>query len=707
MPGMMSLPRDWQCPSREAADSYKLGWIDENTEQGAAWIESQRGYQEDWKQGLDIISGKDSPTQSQSYLNRLSGNRLKTNIRTIVAGLSNVRPLWGYHASKSYASFAEVLNKTAYALYLEGSWDQAIKEALAYASVCCTGWIRPLYRRDMRGVGNIELDTYGMPCILPVQIPANGNYQRAYTVTLLEEVPVYDAHWRFPLWQDQLKPTASRYWYAAEIRTAAKQNAMRRLLNLFKISKQSEVDKLVEQYIPIRWTWINDCRINETGHTVTMGEQGSSWYYEVPSYGSEILDGYEDGSTDEMEWSIDGFKPKRKPVYRKANENDARLYPNRRLMISSEKCLMYDGPGFDWHADVPLIPFTMDKWPWEPIGFGLVRDGWEIQKTIDQIDGGCRAKIRAQLDPALAYPMGAVDKTTAEDFDPMEERTRVGYDEQAVDDAFKLAVPLDVYRLWPEVAAYRQTMVEELDYTTQTRDVVELSKAKALGKNFDSIEALISAQGPIVKDIARSMEWSLTGLGRQVGFLILQYMTTGRLMQWVDPNDLSTSVFDYNPGTLIPSHMPDENPHDAEEKPVASKYTTMERAKNFIKNIRFFLLPNSVHQLEQMTKRLMLMQLKKAGAPISWGTTMKSCEVPNVAEPEGNSEQEKWQNEEEQRLEFAARMAKITQAITQDQGIQPTPPAPQGKKKGRPPSNQQSPHVDVKGDGRQTVSTSP
>ena len=433
------------------------------------------------------------------------------------------------------------MNKTTWALYLEGYWDQSIKEALAYASTVCTGWTRPVYRRDLQGRGNIEILTYGQPSVLPVQLPANGDYQRAYSVTLLEEVPIYEAHWRFPDWQDQLQPTASMYWYSNTIRKASENNAWKRAMDFFRNPSRGAGSKLTNQYIPLRWTTINDCSINDSGKRRPMGEFGAPWYYEVPYYGEEIDDGA-------------GGK-------RKATGEDAKLYPYRRLMISSEKCIMYDGPGFNWHGDLDLIPWTLDKWPWEPMGFSLTHDGWELQQSIDKIDRGCMDKVNALQDLPLAYPIGGVTREEATGFDPMEPRSRIGYDEQSVDQAFKPAVPPEVYKIHPEVLAMREKYTEELDYIFQTRDIVEMGKARALGKGMDQLEALIAANGPIVKDMTRSMEMSAAMLGRQVGWLQLQYLTTSRLMQYVGPEGLGLEVFDYDPTTIVPSHLPSEIIH--------------------------------------------------------------------------------------------------------------------------------------------------
>lgn len=687
---MPNLPSEWQCPSGWATEGKKLGWLHEAVQQGIAWTQAQRGYS-DWRKALEMISGDCAERDVQGYRSSLSGHRLKTNIRTMISGLSNVRPLWGYNAATAFKEYSLTLNQTTWALYLEGSWDQSIKEVLAYSGATGTGHMRPVYRRDIRGRGNIELLTYGQPCVLPVQLPNNGDYQRAYVVTLMDETPIYEAHWRFPVFQDKLRPTSSKYWYDSQIRKAAKANAAKR--GMWPFRKRMEEDSRAELFVPIYWTTINDASINVTGKTMAMGEVGSSWYYEVPSYGSEIDD--------------------RQGGKRKANENDARMYPNRRLMISTEECVMYDGPAFNWHGQLDLAQFTLDKWPWEPMGFSLVHDGGKLQESIDQIDRGCMNKVRALQNLPLAYPLGGITEPEARSFDPMEPGVRIGYDEGAVDNAFKPAVPPEVYKIHAEELAMRDKFIEELDYIFQTRDIVELGKARALGKGMDQLEALIAAQGPIVKDMARGMEASLTVVGNQVGWLILQYMNTARLMQYAGEDGVSMKVFDYNPASLVPSHIEGENPYDAGQQPVPSKYSAMQRAKWFAENVRFWLMPHSVHELTQMSQRLLLLQLRQRGFQISGSTVMKACEVPNVGEPKGNTEQEKFWKEKEEEILHAARLQKILEAIGADQGIAgggaPAGGKPNGSGKhgGRPNTDQVAPHQETRAGGRPIISTSP
>jgi len=678
------VPKEWQAPSPDAAEAYKLGWINEATEQGSAFNEAQRGFK-DWREAFDILSGSTRSTKdSVDYHSQLSGRRLKTNIRAAISGLANIRPLWGFHAAKEYSKYAEALNKTCWALYLEGYWDQDVKECLWWAAATGGGFSRPVYRRDIQGNGNIFLDSFGTPCVLPVQMPRNGDYNGAYLVTLLEEVPVFEAHWRFPLFQDRLKPTSSRYWYAPQIREASKQNAARRVLNWFKRSNE---DKLTDQYIPLRWTTINDCSLNLTSQPIHMGQPGASWEYEVPYLGQEVPNGA-------------GGK-------READENDCKIYPQRRVIISSENCVLYDGPGFNWDGELDLTQFTVDKMPWEPTGFSMVHDAGALQNAIDSIDRSMLNKIRAQMDPSLAYPIGGVTKQEAEDFDPFGLRQRIGFDEQAVDQPFKLCVPPEVYQIGGESFKLREVLMEELDFQLGTRDIVEMAKAKALAKNMDSIEALLKSYGPIVQDIARGMEKSLGRVGRQVGWRILQFMPTARLMQYADLETLAMDCWDYDPASIVPSHMKGENPYEEDgSTPRISMYTKMQRAKQFAKNIRFFLMPYSIHSVTQMTFRLGLMQLRGRGYPISAATVMESWEIPNVGKPTGNTEQERFASEKAEEIIQAAKLQKIIQEMGIEQGLMPPGGAGGPKKTGRPNSDKSAPHQEVKSDGRPIVSTS-
>lgn len=691
-----NLFKSWQAPPAAVSEDKKIGFMNEVTQEGLAWIKSQRGFK-DWNRALDILAGQDpSYPAAAEYRSKVSTNRLKRNVREVVGAMSKLRPFWGYHSeNNTYKDQAGMMNKVTRAWYLKQFADTSIKEALQYAAATGRGWVRPVYRRDMGGTGrgDIKLFTYGAPCVLPFQLPATGDWQQAYVVTILEEMPVYMAHAMFPLYQSRLNPSTSRYWYANDgVRKASSGNLLQRIFG--KPQRGSSTEAMTDLLVPIRYSYIIDLTINRTDRPIVMGEPGSSWSYEVPFYGQDIKVGEDPRSGT--------------PIYRKANETDARLYPYRRLIISSDQVITYDGPSFDWHGMVPAVSFTMDSWPWEPLGFSLVHDGHEIQYAINKIARGNMDKIGQQLNPSLAYDSNAVNMSEARRYDPYKPGDRIGFDGSAIEgQPFSPTVDAETLRVTPESMTMIQYLEGTLDNQMGISDVMALAKMRAVG-SMDELEKIMEANGPIIEDLSRSMEPPMRDLGVMVKYLICQYYTTARIMQWVGADGVAPQVFDYDPSSLIPSHMPGEDP----ERP--SPTDRIKRARTFADNLEFFILPNSLHELTQMQMRLLLIQLRKVGIMIDSQTIAEACAVPNYGTIEGNDCIARWTREKEMELELAARGQALAAALGLTPPGGPAGAPPPGAPKpngaapeGRPPSFNAPPSIQQKdGGARSTVATS-
>jgi hypothetical protein len=680
--------REWQVPAEATEESKRLGWLNEAVEEGQAWVKSQRGAR-DFHKALDTISGADTATSpGADYRSKLSPNRLKRNMREVIGALAKLRPMWGYHSDNSaFKDQAQMMNNVTRAWYLESFADRAVKSALQWAAATCRGWIRPVYRRDMYGTGrgDIKLLTYGSPSVLPVQLPSSNDWQSAYTVTFLDEMPVAMAHGMFPTFQARLRPTSSRYWYSSELtRKAAQGNWLSRAFGKTRTTKDTPLSDLL---VPIRYSYIIDLTINKTGRKIPMGEPGSSWAYDVPSVGMDIPVGI-DTKSGQM-------------AYRKADENDARLYPYRRLIISSDNCITYDGPGFDWHGMMPGVSFSVDEWPWEPLGFSLVHDGYELNEAIKTIVRGNMDKVRAQLDPSLAYDTNAVSLSEARRYDPYLPKGRVGFDGSATEgNPFQLGVDPKVLEIDKSSMAFVDALQNMLDHQLGVSEAAALAKLRSSGA-MDDIETIMEKVGPIIEDISRSMEPPMRDLGNMVKYLILQYYSTPRVMQYVGPDGIVPQVFDYDPSSLIPSHLPGESPDSG-----PSSHTSAQRARIFADNLRFFIMPNSLHEITQTVHKLGLIQLKKAGVMMDSQTVAEPWNIPDYGKIPGNTVIERFKAEKEQELEFMARMKELGEGL----GLGAPPGAPKpggGAPEGRPPSGNAPPSIKSKeGGARSTVSES-
>src|SRR4030095_467618 len=122
-----------------------------------------------------------------------------------------------------------------------------------------------------------------------------------------------------------------------------------------------------------------------------------------------------------------------------------------------------------------------------------------------------------------------------------------------------LAVPMDVLRVYPESIQMYEQLGADLDAQMAINDVQALAKARTVG-SMDELEKIMETQGPIVEDMSRRMEPPMRDLGVMVKYLVLQYYTTPRVMQVVGMDGVHPEVFDFDPASLVPSHLPGESP---------------------------------------------------------------------------------------------------------------------------------------------------
>lgn len=696
-----SVHQSWQVPAAAVKEDNKLDWLRSCQQEGTAWLKSQRGYP-DWRKAMDVISGRiaEGGSELRDYQSRLNTNHLKKNVREIVGVISDIRPMWGYQSDNGgYNSAAAMMNKVTRSIYQHQFFDRSIREAAQFAAVSCTGYLRPVYKRQLYGTGkgDIYLMSYGAPSVLPVQMPSNNDLQSAYSVTVQDDMPIAMAHGMFPLFQDKLSPSKAGYWYTTSGQVNnTNQNLFKRIWS--KATGGGSDNGMSELTIPINYTYVIDLAINNTGRMIPMGEFGTSWYYEVPSRGQNIPAGTDSSGT---------------PVFRKANDEDARLYPYRRLIVWADNVVLYDGPNWDWHGMVPLIPIRLDDWPWEGIGFSLVRDGYDQQAAINELMRGVMNKHATALDMPLGYDINAVTPREAKQFDAMAPRARIGFDGSQVDRPFVPVMPDSMLKVDEQTMAYIQLLKNDMD---DQMALHEASALAALRSGSDDIEKILDSQGPIIKDMSRTMERSMRDLGEMMKYLVLQYYTSSRTMQIVGEDGMPNDTFDYDPSSLIPSHLKGESPDQDSPTP------KIRRARLLAENLRFTITPNSMHELTQTSRKLLYLQLKRTGFPIDSRTVAEAIGIPNFGnKPEGATVFERWLNEQETGLILAARAKQLELSLETGGAIPPPGPMSPGAEApqqtgssgpnggpsgtgGRAPTGQVMPHIVAKdGGARSTI----
>ena len=599
----------------------------------------------------------------------------------MVAAISDVRyPQDSWTSdNQAYAKSMEMFSKIARGVWYEARAPYSLRKLVQWFTLGGTGYYWPLYRRrqiiNPQSMG-LTFFEYGPRDVVPFQIDRK-NWQETYAVTMIQLVAPYKAHAMFPAYQDRLRPVSKkRMRSGAVISRMAFADALR--------GQAGNFGAWTEQLIELRYTLIRDLSINDSGMPIPMGDAGASWSYVVPYVGQDI--------------PADDLKGGQRYM-RKATTDDCRLYPNMRLIItgSGVEEPMIDGPAWDWHGMFPPR-FCSDDWVTEEMGLSLFRDVFDLERVRQFNERAMDMKIKAQMDPGIMYDQNSgLNSGTMDDLDPWEMRKRLGVDGE-VDKVMTTLLPAEWYKIGAEPFEWAKYLSESQDYYLGVNQMSQLAQAK-ISMGQDGADDLLRLAGPIVRDICAGMETPFADVLEMEKYQILQDFTTARVMSYVGPDGVTPETFDFDPESLVPSHIAGEDTSNP------SKFSRQERAKNFARNLRLTPVPGYLHGLPQTQQKLLLLQGWRAGFPLDPARVAKVYGIENW-----ENDFDKWKEFKRAELEFAAAM-KLEGASLLPSGAAGAQPAGGGgkTKPGRPPSGNKPPAARTKGSAegpRATISES-
>jgi hypothetical protein len=665
----------WQIPPFEASPEERFGAIEDQIREGEGYLAGMKAYK-NLGQNMNLFDAVFNDRSTST----LVSNFLKYNIRKFVETLSDIREIALYGSdAKQYKAYAEIENKVAKAIYTESQYPRALRKALQYATVMGVGYLWPKCKAQDYGFGErrIIFEDLGLLDVLPVQVPKSGDVQDAYLVTIYEYMPIAEAHALFPLFQSQLKPVDQ---ISQPTRLAAKRLDF---AERFKYGQENR--NWGNLYCEIRYTFVRDMRINNTGFEMPMGDPNTTWFYKVPYIGQDIPDQVRNGQL----------------VYKKAKAVDCRVYPQLRLLISTPGIPqpMYDGPGFDWHGKLPPVQFIVDDWPWETGGGSLIDAVGTIERTKRKQERQIDQVLTTKKDPPMGYDRGQTGGPKIENFDIFARNVRLGVDGE----------PSKILQsILPEEIRVEETDKWFVEYLKQMEeqqlginDLGNLINMK-INMSSDSFDKALESVGPIAKGIAANMEASNAKVAYMLKFMICQWMDAGRIIEYVGPDNVSPEIFDFDPSSLVPSHLADEylpggvlpfEEIEGVKVARASAYDKLTRAKVFARNLRLISIPSTLLKITAMQEQIKVQAAYTRGFPLPPDYVADKLGFSNWGTIPGDTLMEKWQNWEQIKLMLAAK----AQMLAQKLGLN-TAPQQTGKQHGggRPPSDQKPGRQEMK-----------
>lgn len=674
----------------QSAKDRFLAWLHQAVADGEWFLKSQSGYRfVDTSHKIMADMGFD---EFPSTLSKASFNFIKRDVRQLVAMLANPRPISSFKCeNQAHDTQTEILNQCYMNWSSSTFMDRTLKGALQYAAVEGTGYLMVEWDPGFWGAGkgDIRLTPLGVDAVLPIQInPDTNDLQSAYAVIIRRQFPMVEVIRRFPHLQASIVPDGEssnrlrRLWNNIADKVSAT------VLNTYGANRGYRgEDPGSRQLVTVYDVYINDVSVNMSSEPMRMGVEGSPWEYLVPYFGQPVPIGINDSQG--------------QPLTRPADMHDARLFPYRRHVVCTKTALLYDGPSRYWHGQVPLVRFRLDEWPFEYCGIPITKEPAKLQAMLTSLLRAYDDSANARLRPPVQYDDARLSPADADRIDIRQGGAMVGVSDM-LGPSFQLLVEPSYYQMGQDILPLMEWIKERGSELIGSNDLLSVTKAGQIPSG-DTIEKLEQLAGPIATDYARSMEEALRKLGDMFKSLVFEFYTARRRFHLLGPGGLTMEDYDFDPGQLVPSSLPGT--------------TRAEKARSHMENFSFQIVPGSVYQQTQASRKLMILQLARLGLPISPYTIMEMFEIPNPGKPPNpvGTEVEKWKAWKEEELgvmiDSQMRMAQAQMQMQQEaqtasmmgqlsQAIQAAVQAPTagGGQVGRPPSGQQTPQIRQKTD---------
>lgn len=697
---------NYTIPTIGTSGDHVHGWCMEAVAEGDAWLRSQYPSM-DWEKALRALSGPGSQSDPLAGASQLSYKRSKRTAREMVASLSQFRhygetkPCW----DQALFDIAYTLNGLDESWYRQPTQHDEHRRGIQYAVALGTGYWWQTWDKYAHGRsrGDIRMTALSPQDVTFIQLPKDGDIQRAYGVLVREELPINLAKAIYGPqnrgFADNLVPDRMEPGWLAKGLQKVQQFLSPALRAAGRMTQEQQGSFPT---VDIWHLYTMDGSINQGPLPIEMGPKGTNWSYTVPALGDPLPTGIMNPATGEEFTSA-------------AQEDDCLLFPLRRLTIFSRTGVCYDGTSPYWHGQAPIARLRFSDWAWEALGSSQIADILPLEEGIVALMRLIEDNHAARLDPPLLFDDTLVSSTWAQALSGKKAGARAAAPLMQ-GEPVKPLLPPDYYHVDAGIYNWIEMLENRMDYLSGVRDMVAIAKAQQIA-GADALEKLLEMAGPIVQELVRAVETPLTVLGQQRISLFFQFYTKARVITatGADPLDKEHygKLFDsqFVPEKLV-KLVPGEDP-----------VTRTKRARGLIEQFTYQVSQSGINEINRMSQRLLYMQALKIGQPVSWWSMAKILGQPNFGpEPEGtNTELERWIAQKRIEMDLQIDLAKMTQEATaamgmgggpegagvpaNSQGAAQTPSGQSGP--GRPAGFEKAPHLVQKDGGtRSTIATS-
>lgn len=566
-----------------------LAWVQLKGQEGMSLLRKEKAYSEAQK-SMDYMDGDQLPLRSKS-ISGITDNRVRKIVLETVSALTDVRPIWNYETyNYDHKDQAIILNKLARGWWKNSRADRKLQSALTYSCVGGSGYLQLSWNPDLAGGGDFELTPYDPRDVIPIDPVFSDSIQDWRGVILRQRVSIESLKSQYPAKAAYFDSTDPGWFGMETLSKSGKFNTAVTTVWSTLTGKGSDGGNARRPpgTMDLMRVFIKDDSIHTGDGPRLMGDPDSNWQYTVYPVGADGPDG--------------------KPV----TKEQAKLYPRGRLIVCTTGCVLYDGPNPNWHGMFPVIRFTLDPLPWSILGASMVSDLIPMQNALNEALRGAEDGIGQWVRRGIIADRNSISKHNLESLDTRKAGLRALLNPTA-GEGFKIIDGPTFPTWYMEII---QFFKNEMDENSGVRGLTQLAQLNQMPA-ADTLDKFMDALSPLLKLRARSIEVSLGEIAEMLKVGFFQYYDAKRRIQILGKDGLSLEDFDYDPGQLVPHHLPGGS--------------RMERASLHHRNFSFSVAPNTFLNISHtMQKMLMLQLFRVPGGAIDIYSLWESMDIPNI-----------------------------------------------------------------------------
>jgi hypothetical protein len=297
------------------------------------------------------------------------------------------------------------------------------------------------------------------------------------------------------------------------------------------------------------------------------------------------------------------------------------LYPRGRQITFCRSAVLRDGPSIFWHGLFPLVKITLDPWPWTWLGKPPLLDIIGLQEELNRLVRGVSDHNQKVFRPDLIADKNALSRSAMNAIDTR----RAGLKLRTNPVAGKTAELAIVAPLDPSIALTINDLREEIDKLSGVRDLTQLMQLGQI-PSTETIEKILESMSPAIRMRSRMLEASLREFAMITLSNIFQFYSVEQRVAILGMQGITFEDFDMDPGNVIPAFMRMEDESSKEPRPAII------RAREFLHQFTYDVAPGSLLSASEVTKKLLYIQLFRAGVIDIW-TLAEILGIPNYGNP--------------------------------------------------------------------------